>query len=102
MQMKDRLSGARADVDDDLVVLQTGDPRGVGHEHQHRARLLRREGADVAERLDVPFRYDEEMRVCLRVDVADRDEPVVRVDMLTFAEELAEQTVVRQRRSPPR
>ena len=101
MQMKDRLPRAGTDVDDDLVVLEPCEPRRVRDEHQHRARLLRRELADVSERLDVPFRDDQEMRIGLRVDVADRDEAVGRVDMVALATELAEETVVRQRRSPP-
>jgi hypothetical protein len=45
----------------------------------------------------------EEVGVGLRVDVADRDEPVTRVDVVALADEVAEETVsVRQRGSPPR
>ena len=87
MQMEDRLPGAGTDVDHHLVVVQPGGARRVGHEHQHRARLLWREVADVSECLDVTFRDDEKMRVGLRVDVVDRDEAVGGVDVLAVTEE---------------
>ena len=79
MQMEDGLAGAGADVDDDLVVVETGVARGVGDEFEHRLGLLRRERADLAESRDVALGDHEQVRVGLRVDVADRDEALGRV-----------------------
>jgi hypothetical protein len=45
----------------------------------------------------VSFRDDEQVRLGLRVDVANRDEAVGLGDVLAFAEELAEEAIVRQR-----
>jgi hypothetical protein len=102
VQVEDRLAAARADVDDHPVVLQTRLACGVGDEVQHAARLLGRELADLAERVDVPLRQDEQMRLRLRVDVADRDEPAPGVDVVALADEPAEEAVVTQRARPPR
>ena len=70
VQVEDRLPAARADVDDDAVVVEPGLLRGVRDELEHALRLVRRELADVAERLDVALGDDEQVRVGLRVDVA--------------------------------
>ena len=102
MEVEDRLAAARAHVDDDPVVLQTGLACGVGDEVQHAARLLGRELADLAERVDVPLGQDEQMRVRLRVDVADGDEPASGVDVVALADKPAEEAVVTQRARPPR
>jgi hypothetical protein len=56
----------------------------------------------IAERVDVTAREDEEVRVRLRVDVADRDEAVRRGDVVAFVDEPAEQALLRQPGSPPR
>ena len=48
-----------------------------------------------------PLSEDEEMRLRLRVDVADGHEPFVGVHVVSVRDELAEQTVLRQRESPP-
>jgi hypothetical protein len=49
----------------------------------------------------VALRKDEEVRLGLRIDVADRDEPVALADVVAFADEPAEEAVVvRQRGSP--
>jgi hypothetical protein len=45
---------------------------------------------------------NEQVRLGLRVDVADRDEAVAGMDVVAGADELAEEAVVRQRGSPPR
>ena len=102
MQVEDRLACAGADVDDDFVVLEAHEAGGFGDEEEHPARLIRRELADVAERLDVALRDHEDVRVSLRIDVADRDELVRRVYVVAVGEERAEEAVVRQRGSPPR
>ena len=82
------------------VVLEAGVARGLGDELEHPLRLLRRELADVAERVDVPLGEDEQVRLGLRVDVADRDEAVRLRDVVALADERAEEAVVRQRRDP--
>jgi hypothetical protein len=50
----------------------------------------------------VALRDDEQVRLRLGVDVADRDEAVRLRDVLALADERAEKAVVRQRGSPPR
>jgi hypothetical protein len=49
----------------------------------------------------VPLGDNEQMRVRLRVDVAQRDEAFGVVNVLAFSVQLAEKAIVRQRRSPP-
>jgi hypothetical protein len=101
VQVEDGLPGAGADVDDDLVVLETRRASSVSHEDEHPPSLLGRELADVAERLDMPLRDHQQVCLRARTDVANRDEAVRRVDVLAFSVELAEEAVVRQRGSPP-
>jgi hypothetical protein len=101
--MKDGLPGSRTDVDHDAVVLEPRDPRCLRNELEHSLRLLRRKAADVAEGVDVAFRQHEQVRFGLRVDVADRDEAVSRVNVVALAGEAAKEAVrVSQRGSPPR
>jgi hypothetical protein len=51
---------------------------------------------------DVPLREDEQMRLRLRIDVPDGDEPVRLREVVTLAVESAEEAVrLRQRVSPP-
>jgi hypothetical protein len=50
----------------------------------------------------VPLGEDEQVHVRLRVDVADRDEAVSGMDVVALGIQGAEQTVLRQRESPPR
>jgi hypothetical protein len=100
--MEDGLSRSRANVDDDLVVLEPGDARGLGDELEHALRFVRRELVHVTERVDVALRDHEEVRVGLRVDVADRGVAVCAVDVVALARKLAEEAVVTQRGSPPR
>ena len=103
MKVKDGLPGSRTDVDHHAVVLEPRDPCCLRNELEHALRFFRRKAADVAEGVDVAFRQHEQVRVGLRVDVADRDEPVGCVDVVALADEVAEETVgVRQRGSPPR
>ena len=93
MEVENRLPCARADVDDDPVIVQPGDPRRVGDELEHSLRLLGRKCADVAKPVDEPLGQHQQMSVGLRANVADRDEPFSRMHMLALAHELAEETV---------
>ena len=93
MQVEDRLAAARADVHEHAVVLEARPARGLGDEVEHPLRLVGRELADVAERVDMALRQDEQVRLGLRIDVVDRDEAVARRDVLALAGELAEETV---------
>jgi hypothetical protein len=103
VKVEPRLAGARPDVDHDPVVVDTGDLRGLRDELEHPFRLVGRKSADVTKGVNVALRQHEEVGVGLRVDVADRDEPVTCVEVVALADELAEETVcVRQRGSPPR
>src|SRR5438445_778917 len=99
--MENRLARAGAYVDRDTVVGQPLACSDVGDELEHPLQLLGRELADLAERLDVALRQDEQVHRRLRVDVADRDEAVRGGDVVALAVEAAEETVVRQRGSPP-
>src|SRR3954462_5824380 len=71
VQMEDRLPEAGDHVDDDLVVLESGAARRLGDEVEHPATLVGRKLAYFAERLDVPLRDDEQVRVRLRIKVAN-------------------------------
>jgi hypothetical protein len=102
VKVEHRLAGAGPDVDHDPVVADTRDVRGLGDELQHPFRLVGRKSADVAKGVHVTLGQHEKVGVGLRVDVADRDEPVSCVDMVALADEFAEETVrLRQRGSPP-
>ena len=82
------------------VVGQAGVAGDLGDEVEHPLRLLGRERVDVAERVDVPLRQHEQMRLGLRVDVPDRGEAVGLRDVVAFAGEPAEEAVVRAARIP--
>src|SRR5688500_16926331 len=103
MQVEDRLTAAGTDVDEHAIVLEAGAARRLGDEREHPPRLLRRELRDLAEGVDVPLGQYEQMRVGLRVDIADRHEAVGPGDVIAFPHELAEEAVVtrHRRRSPP-
>jgi len=101
VQVEDRLAGALADVHDDAVVVEARLARGLGHELQHPLRLVGRELADLAEARDVPLGQDEQVRLGLRIDVPNRNETVRSRDVITLADEAAEEAVLRQRRFPP-
>ena len=102
VEVEDRLSAPRPDVDEHAVVLEPGVAGGLGDEFEHALRLFGRELGHVSERVHVALREDEEVRLRLRIDVADCDEPVPFVDVIALADELAEEAVVvRQRESPP-
>ena len=101
MEVEDRLAAALADVDDDAVVLETGVARGVPDEVEHPLRFVGWKLADLAERRHMALGDHEQVRVGARVDVADRDEAVRLTDVIALAHEVAEETVVRQRGSPP-
>src|SRR5206468_6273749 len=94
VQVEDRLPRSAADVHDHLVVLESLVARGVGDEVEHSTSLFGRELAHFAKGLDVPLRDHEQVSVCLWVDVADRDEAVRCIDVLSVAVELAEEAVV--------
>jgi hypothetical protein len=49
----------------------------------------------------VALRNDQKMCLRLRVDVPDGDETLTGADVLALAVERAEETVLRQRGSPP-
>src|SRR5712691_6156347 len=101
VEVEDRLAGALTDVDDDAVVVESFVASRFRDEREHALRFVRRELLNVAERLDVALRDDEQMRVGLWVDVADRHETRAGAHVLALAVEPAEETVVRQRGSPP-
>jgi hypothetical protein len=104
VQVEDHLSAALADVDGNLVPVETRDARRLCDELEHPLRLVRRELADVVEGRDVPPRQDEQVRVRGRLDVPDGDEVRCGVDVVAVADEPAEEAVVgapRQRGSPP-
>ena len=101
MQVEDGLPGSGPDVHDNPVVIEIGDLGGLGDKLEHPFGLVRREGANVTERVHVPLWQHEEVGIGLRVDVADGDESVRRVDVIAFADQAAEKAI-RQRGSPPR
>ena len=102
MEVEDRLTGARTDVDDHAVILEPGLARGLGHEVEHPFCLVRREVPDLPEALDVPLGKHQQVRLRLGVDVADRNEAVTGPDVVSLSNQPAEEAVVRQRGSPPR
>jgi hypothetical protein len=102
VEVEHRLPRALAHVDDHAVVVEPRLACGVGDELEHSLRVLGRELVDLAKARDVPFGQDEQVRLRLRCDVADRDEPVGGVDVIAIADERAEQAVLRQRGSPRR
>ena len=100
MQMENRLARRRAHVDCDTVIRQPLACSDVRDELEHPLRLLRRELADLAERVDVPLGEDQQVDGRLRVDVADGDEAVRRGDVVAIAVELAEEAVAQAARIP--
>jgi hypothetical protein len=101
VEMEDRLAAALADVHHDAVVLEPRGLRRLGDELEHPFRLVGRKLGDLAERVDVPLRDYEQMGLRLRIDVANGDEALGRIDVVAFAGEPAEETVLRQRGSLP-
>src|SRR5829696_1377465 len=93
VQVEDGLAAAGADVDHDAVVREACVARHVRHELEHSLRLVRSELRDLAERVDVTLRKDEQVRVRLRLDVADRDEAIRSGDVVAVSDEGAEQAV---------
>jgi hypothetical protein len=102
VQVEDGLARSRADVDDDLVVVEARRASGLGDEDEHSLRFFGRELADVAEGLGVALGDHEEVRLRLGIDVTQGDEPFSCVDVVSRPVELTEEAVLRQRRSPPR
>jgi hypothetical protein len=101
VKVEDGLAFPLADVDDDAVVVQSLLARRLGDEVEHPFGLVRPKVPDVMEARDVTLRKDEQMHVCLGIDVPDRDETFGRRDMLSLLVEAAEEAVLRQRRSLP-
>jgi hypothetical protein len=99
VKVKDGLAALLTDVDDDAVVVQTLPARCLGDEVEHSLDLVRPKVPDVMEARDVTFRKDEQMHVCLGIDVPDRDKTFGRGDMLSLLVEATEEAVLRQRRS---
>ena len=90
------------DVDDDTVIGQRFGRSSFGDEVEHSLGLLGRELADLAKAGDMPLRDDEQVRLRLRVDVADRDEALRRRHVVARPDELAEQAAgLRRQRFPP-
>src|SRR5207248_8650896 len=105
VEVEDGLPCAWADVDDDAIVVQPLGLRNLCDEVEHPLVLVRRELLDLAERVDMALRDDEQVRLCLRVDVLDCDEALGARDVVALADELAQEAVgirLRQRGSPPR
>jgi hypothetical protein len=101
VQVEDRLSRSRARVHDDTVVAQAELRSDFGDEVEHALGLVGRKLRDLVEARDVALGYDEQVGVGLGIDVADRDEAFRLRNVIPFAVERAEETVVRQRGSPP-
>jgi hypothetical protein len=101
VKVKDRLARRRAHVDGDTVIRQPFACGDVGDELEHPLVLVRAELGDLAEGVDVVLRDDQQVDRRQRIDVADGDEAVDRVDVVALAVERAEETVLRQRGSPP-
>ena len=101
MEMEDRLSRPRPDVDEHAIVGETRPAGGLRDEVEHSFRFVGRELGDLAKAVHMPFRQDEQVCLGLRIDVANRDETVGFRDVVALADETAEEAVLRQRRSPP-
>src|SRR5258705_62327 len=101
VEVEDRLPAALTHVHEDAVVLEAGLAGGLRDEVEHPLCLIGRELANLAKGRDVPLGQDEQVRVGPRVDVANRDEAVGFRNVVAFLHELAEETVLRQRGSPP-
>src|SRR5436190_24322002 len=99
--MEDRLARPRADVDENAIVGEAPLLGGLRDEVEHSFRFVGRELGNVAEAVHVALRQDEQMRLGLRIDVPNRNETVRSRDVITLAEEAAEEAVLRQRRFPP-
>jgi hypothetical protein len=100
--VEDGLAATGTDVDEHPVILEPGTAGDLRDEVEHPLCLLRGELGDVTERVHVPLREDEQVRLRLRVDVADGDEAVGLRDVVAFLYQLAEETaLLRQRGSPP-
>ncbi len=101
VEVEDRLARTFADIHDDLVILEARAPRGLGEELEHAPGFVGRELADLAERRHMPLGQDQQVRLRPGMDVADCDEPVGLGDVVALLDEPAEETVLRQRGSPP-
>jgi hypothetical protein len=101
VEVEDRLSASRPDVDDHAVILEPRLARSLGDEVEHAFRFVGRELADLAEAVEMPLGKHEQVRLSLGIDVADRDEAVALADVVSLPDQLTEEAVVRQRGSLP-
>ena len=97
MEVEDGLPRARPDVHEDAVVLEARAARGAATAGI-RAALVVEEVADVAERVHVPLREDEQVRLRERRCIADRDEALLARDVVALGDEPTEEAVLRRRR----
>jgi hypothetical protein len=93
VQVEDRLAARGSDVDEHSVVLEPGAAGGFGDEVEDALRLLGGKLGDIAKRVDVTFRDDQEVGFGLRVDVADCYDTLALGDVVAVADELAEEAV---------
>ena len=100
--MEHRLAATPPHVHDHPVLLEPRLRSRLGDELEHPRGFVIRELRNVAERVDMARGQDKQVRLGLRVDVANRDEAVGGVDVITVSNESAEEAVrLRQRESPP-
>jgi hypothetical protein len=95
--MEDRLARPRTDVDENAIV---GEARLLGRlrdEVEHSFRFVGWELCNVVEAVHVALRQDEQVGLGLRIDVPNRNETVRSRDVITLADEAAEEAVLRQR-----
>ena len=82
MEMVNRLTAVSADVRDDPVAV-FGDvlgPRQLCRDLEDSAEQLAVGGGELVRRPDVGAWHEQDVRGCLRIDVANRDDQVVLVD----------------------
>jgi hypothetical protein len=90
VQVEDRLSRPCSRVHDDTVIVQPVLRCDIGDEIEHALRLIGRKAIDLVEARDMPLGYDEQMGLGLGSDVAERNEPLGRRDVVAVAVEGAE------------
>src|SRR5689334_826990 len=101
VQVEDRLARAGARVDDDTVIGQARVCSDLRNEVEQPLVLVGRIRSDFLEAVDVLLGNDEQVRLRLRVDVADGDDAVRRGDVVAVAEQRAEETVVAHAANTP-
>jgi hypothetical protein len=102
--MKHRLPSGGANVDDHPVVLEPSRRSRAGNKPEHPFGFVPVERVDLAKRCDVMLGNDEQVNRGFRGDVSNGKEPVGALDNVSrklAAHDLAEDALLRQRRSPP-